>query len=58
MLALLDAAAEHFARNLWTAPGTKAREYLLGRGFKKETLRAHPHRRGAADTLGRPVRAR
>lgn len=38
MLALLDAAAEHFARNLWTAPGTRAREYLLGRGFKKETL--------------------
>ncbi|HUG53677.1 MAG TPA: DNA primase [Vicinamibacteria bacterium] len=38
MLALLDAAAEHFERNLWTAPGTRAREYLLGRGFKKETL--------------------
>jgi DNA primase len=38
MLALLDAATEHFERNLWTAPGTKAREYLLGRGFKKETL--------------------
>jgi DNA primase len=39
MLALLDAATEHFERNLWTAPGTKAREYLLGRGFKEETLR-------------------
>jgi len=39
MLALLDAATEHFERNLWTAPGTRAREYLLGRGFKEETLR-------------------
>ena len=38
LLALLEAAAEHFTRNLWTAPGTRAREYLLGRGFKKETL--------------------
>jgi DNA primase len=38
MLTLLDAAAEHFERNLWSAPGTRAREYLLGRGFKKETL--------------------
>jgi len=38
LLALLEAATEHFARNLWTAPGTKAREYLHGRGFKKETL--------------------
>jgi DNA primase len=38
LLALTEAAAEHFARNLWTAPGAKAREYLLGRGFKKETL--------------------
>ena len=38
MLALLDAATEHFERNLWSAPGTRAREYLLGRGFKKETL--------------------
>jgi DNA primase len=38
LLALLDAAAQHFTRNLWTAPGTKAREYLLGRGFQKETL--------------------
>jgi DNA primase len=38
MLALLDSATEHFERNLWTAPGTRAREYLLGRGFKKETL--------------------
>jgi DNA primase len=38
MLALLDSATEHFERNLWTAPGTRAREYLLGRGFKKDTL--------------------
>jgi DNA primase len=38
LFALLEAAAQHFTRNLWTAPGTKAREYLLGRGFKKETL--------------------
>ena len=38
MLALMEAAAQHFTRTLWTAPGTKAREYLLGRGFKKETL--------------------
>jgi DNA primase len=38
LLALLEAAAEHFARNLWTAPGARAREYLLGRGFKKDTL--------------------
>src|SRR6185436_18563438 len=30
--------AQHFAHNFWTAPGTRAREYLLGRGFKKETL--------------------
>ena len=34
----MEAAAQHFTRTLWTAPGTKAREYLLGRGFKKETL--------------------
>jgi DNA primase len=38
MLALLEAAAQHFSHNFWTAPGTRAREYLLGRGFKKETL--------------------
>jgi DNA primase len=38
LLALVDAAAQHFTRNLWTAPGARAREYLLGRGFKKETL--------------------
>ncbi len=38
ILALMEAAAQHFSRTLWTAPGTKAREYLLGRAFKKETL--------------------
>jgi len=38
MLALLEAAAMHFERSFWTAPGTRAREYLTGRGFKKETL--------------------
>jgi DNA primase len=38
LLALVEAAAAHFTRNLWMAPGTRAREYLLGRGFKKETL--------------------
>ena len=38
LFALLEAAAQHFSRNLWTAPGTRAREYLLGRGFRKETL--------------------
>ena len=38
MLALLEAATQHFAQTFWTAPGTRAREYLLGRGFKKETL--------------------
>jgi DNA primase len=38
ILALMEAAAEHFSRTLWTAPGTRAREYLLGRGFKRETL--------------------
>jgi len=38
VLALMEAAAKHFTHMLWTAPGTRAREYLLGRGFKKETL--------------------
>src|SRR6185295_1176124 len=38
LLALLEAAAEHFTRNFWGGPGTRAREYLLGRGFRKETL--------------------
>jgi DNA primase len=55
MLALMEAAAEHFARQLWTAPGAKAREYLLGRGFKKETLeriRAGAARDSWDDLLG------
>jgi DNA primase len=38
LLAVMEAAAQHFERTLWTASGAKAREYLLGRGFKKETL--------------------
>jgi len=38
MLALMEAAAQHFTHTFWAAPGTLAREYLLGRGFKKETL--------------------
>jgi DNA primase len=38
LLALLEAAAEHFTRNFWGGPGTRARDYLLGRGFQKETL--------------------
>src|SRR4029450_6400475 len=28
MFALMEAATQHFSRQLWTAPGTKAREYL------------------------------
>jgi DNA primase len=54
-LALLEAAARHYEHNLWTAPGTKAREYLLGRGFKRETLeriRAGAAREGWDDVLG------
>jgi len=38
LLQLLEAAAQHFTRVLWSAGGTSAREYLLGRGFKRETL--------------------
>ncbi len=38
LLAVMEAAAEHFARSFWTAPGQRAREYLLGRAFKPETL--------------------
>ncbi len=38
LLAVLEAALEHFVANLWAPPGTKARDYLLGRGFRKETL--------------------
>ena len=55
LLALMEAAALHFSRTLWTAPGTKAREYLLGRGFQKETLekiRAGAARDAWDDLLG------
>jgi DNA primase len=55
ILALMEAAAQHFTRNLWTAPGAKAREYLLGRGFQKETLekiRAGAARDSWDDLLG------
>src|SRR5438093_9001553 len=38
LLVLIEAAAEHFTRNFWGGPGTRAREYLIGRGFQKETL--------------------
>ncbi len=55
LLALMEAAAQHFTRNLWSAAGTRAREYLLGRGFKKETLekiRAGAARDAWDDLLG------
>ena len=55
MLALMEGAAQHFTRTLWAAPGTKAREYLLGRGFRKETLekiRAGAARDAWDDLLG------
>ena len=55
LFALMEAAAQHFTRNFWAAPGTKAREYLLGRGFKRETLeriRAGSARDSWDDLLG------
>jgi DNA primase len=55
MLALMEAAAEHFTRTFWAAGGTKAREYLLGRGFRKDTLekvRAGAARDAWDDLLG------
>ncbi len=55
LLALMEAAAQHFTRTFWAAPGTKAREYLLGRGFRKETLekiRAGAARDAWDDLLG------
>ncbi|HSD28305.1 MAG TPA: DNA primase, partial [Vicinamibacteria bacterium] len=55
MLALMEAAAQHFTRTFWAAPGTKAREYLLGRDFRKETLekiRAGAARDAWDDLLG------
>jgi DNA primase len=54
LLGLLEASAQHFTRHLWTAPGERAREYLLGRGFKQETLeriRAGAAREGWTDLL-------
>ena len=38
LLALLEAAARQFVDVFWSGAGARAREYLLGRGFKKETL--------------------
>ena len=38
LLAVSEAAAEHFRSRLWSPPGTPAREYLKKRDFKKETL--------------------
>jgi DNA primase len=38
LLQLLEAAADHFRRNFGAAAGTRAREYLLGRGFRPDTL--------------------
>src|SRR6187455_2421548 len=32
LLGVLEAAARHFEQQLWSAAGTTAREYLLGRG--------------------------
>jgi DNA primase len=55
MLALMEAAAQHFTRTFWAAGGTRAREYLLGRGFRKETLeriRAGAARDAWDDLLG------
>jgi DNA primase len=52
LLGLLEAAAQHFTRNLWTAPGERARQYLLDRGFQQETLeriRAGAAREGWTD---------
>lgn len=40
ILVAMDAAAEHYQKTFWGPQGTRAREYLLGRGFKKETLEA------------------
>jgi DNA primase len=54
LLGLLEAAAQHFTRNLWTAPGEASRAYLLGRGFAQETLeriRAGAAREGWNDLL-------
>jgi len=55
ILSLMEAAAEHYARTLWTPAGERAREYLLGRGFGKQTLeriRAGAARDSWDDLLG------
>src|SRR5688572_27790336 len=39
LLARIEAAAEHFSHSFWSGPGTRARDYLLGRGFREETLK-------------------
>jgi DNA primase len=54
LLGLLEAAAQHFSRNLWTAAGEQARAYLTGRGFAQATLeriRAGAAREGWNDLL-------
>lgn len=38
VLEALEAAAKHFNANLWGPSGWAAREYLLGRGFARDTL--------------------
>jgi DNA primase len=38
LLGLIEAAADHYQKAFWSQAGTAAREYLLGRGFQKETL--------------------
>ena len=38
VFAVMEAAAELFRKTLWSAGGTRARDYLLKRGFAKDTL--------------------
>ena len=55
LFALMEAAAQHFSHTLWSPAGTRAREYLLGRGFRSETLeriRAGAARDAWDDLLG------
>lgn len=54
LIQAMAAAAEHFRATLWSAGGTKAREYLLGRGLRRETLErigAGAAREGWSDLL-------
>jgi DNA primase len=59
LLEVMEAAAQHFEANLWSPAGTKAREYLLGRGFARGTLEkircgaAADGWRDVMETLGR-----